>query len=326
MRVLHLIAPPDLSRPELAPERSDAAIRMCAEVIRRESIHDHSHGTHAVILLGGIGVERRAESLGISSTDRVSPPGGIAALAWRGVRRLAVSRGVYDVVQPWSRDLIRLAHMIGVGRVIPPPEHLVCTPTEHTRAHTRAALGVHDDRPLVLMLADPPASIDVRQCWFLAGLFEVADWPGQVIVPSRPTSRSRRLSAPMGLAHATLTDLPTAALVSACDLAAILPPSHGPVAPEHPAIAASIEMALRAGLPVLTPPASPLADRVRAIDPALVALWNTGAAISTALGPLLEDASRRAALSRACAAAASPVSFEHVSRAWRATPRVRSHA
>lgn len=326
MRVLHLVAPPDLARPELAPQRSDAAVRMCVEVIRRESIKDSGHGSHSVILIGGSSAERRAESLGLPSTDRVSPPGGIAALGWRGVRRLALARGTFDVVQPWSPDLVRLARMIGLGRVCAPPCELVTTPTRHARAEIRAALGVHDDRPLVLMLADPTASIDVRQCWFLAGLFEVADWPGQVVVPARPTSRSRRLSAPMGLAHATLTDLPTAALVDACDLAAILPPSHGPVAPDHPAIAASVEMALRAGVPVIVPPVSPLADRVRAIDPALVALWNTGAAISTALGPLLENAARRNALSRACSAAALPVSIDQVARAWRAPSRVLSHA
>lgn len=326
MRVLHLVAPPDLARPELAPERSDAAVRMCVETIEREMSGDAGHSTHGVILIGGSSVERRAELLGLSSTDRVSPPGGVAALAWRGVRRLALARGWFDVVQPWSVDLVRLARMISLGRVCPPPRELTSTPTRHTRAEARAALGVHDDRPLLLMLADPPASIDVRQCWFLAGLFEVANWAGQVVVPARPTSRSRRLSAPMGLAHATLTDLPTASLVNACDLAAILPPSHGPVAPDHPAIAASVEMALRAGVPVIVPPVSALADRVRAIDPALVALWNTGAAISTALGPLLEDPSRRAALSRACLAAASPASVDHVSRAWRASSRVRSHA
>lgn len=326
MRVLHLVAPPDLSRAELAPDRSDAAVRMCVDVIERESHVGDARDKSAVVLIGGSGAERRACSLGLSSTDRVAPPTGVATLAWRGVRRLSLARGSFDIVQPWSDDLVRLAHMIGVGRVAPPPHELVCTPTRHDRAETRAALGVHDDRPLVLMLADPPASIDVRQCWFLAGLFEVADWAGQVVVPARPTSRSRRLSAPMGLAHATLTDLPTAALVHACDLAAILPPSHGPVSPEHPAISASLEMALRAALPVIVPPSSPLAKRVGTIDPALVALWNTGAAIATALGPLLSDAARRDALSRACAAAARPASFEHVTRAWRVSSRVLSHA
>ncbi|MCC6969890.1 MAG: hypothetical protein IT434_06670 [Phycisphaerales bacterium] len=329
MRVLHLIAPPDPAR--VGPwareeaDRSDAAVRLCVEVINRESRVSEAKEKHAVILIGGSGVERRAGWLGLTTTDRVAPPAGIAALAWRGVRRLALARGPHDIVQPWSDDLVRLAHMIGMGRVCPPPSELVSTPTRRTRAETRTALGVHDDRPLVLMLADPPASIDVRQCCFLAGLFEVADWPGQVVVPARPTSRSRRLSAPMRLAHATLTDLPTPALVHACDLAALLPPSHGPVSPEHPAIAASVEMALRAGLPVIVPPGSPSADRMGAIDPALVALWNTGAAIATALGPLISDPAHRDALSRACAAAARPANFEFVTRAWRASSRVLSH-
>lgn len=326
MRVLHLVAPPNLVRPDETPQRSDAAVRMCAHVINREEVRSAAANEHTVILIGGSAAEQRAADLGLTTTDRVAPPAGHAALAWRGVRRLALARGSFDVLQPWSPDLVRLAHMTGIGRVCPPPVLLACTPTEHDRDETRASLGVRDDRPLVLMLADPPGSIDVRQCWFLAGLFEVADWPGQVIVPARSTSRARRLSAPMGLAHATLTDLPTAALVNACDLAAILPPSHGPVSPGHPAVFATAEMALRAGLPLIVPPISPMADRVRAIDPALVALWNTGAAVSTALGPLLENPTRRAALARACAAAASPASVDHVFRAWRTSPGVPSHA
>lgn len=326
MRVLHLVAPPDLVRPDEAPQRSDAAVRMCVQAIKPAADRSADANVHTVILIGGSAAERRAADLGLPTTDRVAPPAGRATLAWRGVRRLALARGSFDVVQPWSPDLVRLAHMIGIGRVCPAPALLACTPTEHERRGTRALLGVRDDRPLVLMLADPPGSIDVRQCWFLAGLFEVAAWPGQVIVPARSTSRSRRLSAPMGLAHATLADLPTAALVNACDLAAILPPSHGPIPPDHPAVFASAEMTLRAGLPLIVPPISPLAERVRAIDPALVALWNTGAAVSTALGPLLENPVRRAALALACAAAASPASVNHVVRAWRRSPGVPSHA
>lgn len=321
MRVLHLLAPPDPARPREAPQRSDAALRMCAQIIKDQTSHQHT-----VILVGNTGAESRAQMLGITTTDRVSPPGGAAALGWRGVRRVALARGTFDIVQPWSRDLVRLARMIGVGRVAPPPRELVSTPTDHDREATRAELGIHDDRPLVLMLADPPGSIDVRQCWFLAGLFEVAAWPGQVIIPARGTSRSRRLSAPMGLAHGTLTDLPTAALINACDLAALLPPAHGSVTPDHPAIAASVEMALRAGLPVVVPPTSPLADRVRAIDPVLVALWNSGAAISTALGPLLADTARRASLSKACIAAAMPARFDPVCEGWGGPRRVLSRA
>lgn len=317
MRVLHLIAPPDLARPHTAPERSDAALRTCVEVIDRTPEHDHD-----IILIGASDAERRAASLGIRCSDRVSPPAGIATFAWAGVRRLAQRRaslhGRFDRVQPWSTDLVRLARMAGIARVCPPPAELVSTPVGGNRAAIRATLGIHDDRPLVLMLGDPPATIDVRQCWFLAGLFEIAAWPGQVIVPARPTSRSRRLSAPMRLAHATLTDLPTSALVSACDLAAIMPPAHGPAELTHPGVVASVEMVLRAGLPLVVPPGSPLSERMGAIDPSLVALWSTGAALATALGPLLADPERRAALAHACTRAARPIQVDDIISAWHA--------
>ncbi|MBL8760985.1 MAG: hypothetical protein JNL50_06740 [Phycisphaerae bacterium] len=330
MRVLHLVAPPDMARAHDAPWRSDAAVRTCVKVMERASIAGGGSHRHAVILIGGSAAERRAAVLGLPTTDRVAPPGGVAALGWRGVHRLARARGAFDVVQAWSGDLVRLGRMIGVAPVCPPPRILVCTPTPHDRAATRAALGVRDDRPLVLMLSDPPASIDVRQCWFLASLFEVAAWPGQVIVPAPSTARSRRLSGPMKLVHATRTDLPGAALVGACDLAAIMPPPQGPVGPDDPAILAGAEMALRAGLPLVVPPGSALAGRCRAIDPSLVALWNTGAAVATALGPLLADRARRSALSRACSAAALPPNIDHVIAAWRTcvanSPRVRSLA
>lgn len=104
MRVLHLVdvgEDPVASRVECGGQ---GAACLCAAAIA-----DATRDDHEVCLIGGSASERAAHRLGLTTTDRVAPPLGMAELAWPGVNALLRDRGFFDAVVCWSPASLRLA-------------------------------------------------------------------------------------------------------------------------------------------------------------------------------------------------------------------------
>ena len=207
---------------------ADVSVLACAEAIRVRPAD-----AHLVIVLGTRAAADHAERLGLRVHAVVPPLLGHAGLACRELRRVVIDLGGADVLQPWSeraRTACRLA-ATGNGPVAEVPSE-----TWPSIAHTigakrdavRNALGVHDNIPMVALLADPAHYADARRFVYMVGLLDVGGLPVAGVVDRRSAhvSRARRFHAEAGVSwRMLLPKEPTARLLHACDAAVIVPPS-----------------------------------------------------------------------------------------------------
>ena len=206
---------------------ADIAVLACAEAIRARGAD-----AHAVIVIGTRAAARHAERLGLR-VDALAPAvlghGGLAA---RGLRRVVRELGGADVLQPWSersRTACRLA-ALGGGAVAPVPTGLwpsLSEPVGSERGAARARLGVHDDTPIVALLADPLRHADARRFVYMIGLLDVAGIPVAGLIDRRAghVARARRFHTEAGVGWRLLVPSePTGRLVHGCELAVVVSP------------------------------------------------------------------------------------------------------
>lgn len=96
-----------------------------------------------------------------------------------------------------------------------------------------------EDVPIIALLCDPLHHADTRRFVYMVGILQVAGYSVAGLVDKRAahTARARRFHAESGVAWRVLmpTD-PTAALLHACDIALVLPPTaHNPPTSEQAA-------------------------------------------------------------------------------------------
>lgn len=262
MRILHLVEPPapGLAGAVLRPAPHDAGALACRAAIEKAPEHEHR-----VCLIGPASAEHRAHSLGLRTTDRISPPLGVPSLAWFGLESLVRDRGPPDAVQCWSRPLLRLARLALGNAVVcvgPPDDYPIPLSTSGTRREElRRRFGLADGEKAVLLLADPPSLADARRFVFTLGLTEVAGFPCAGVIPAgaRFLVRGRRFCRDAHLGgRLVFTDLPAWTLAPACDAALLHAAGDEPAVrcapPEAPAIArAAAGGALLQGVPVIAP-------------------------------------------------------------------------
>lgn len=265
MRILHLVEPaaPGLAGAVLRPHAHDAGVLACRATIERAGRFEHG-----VCLVGPTSAEQRARDLGLPVMDRVAPALGIPTLAWYGLEALVRERGRPDVVQCWSRTLVRLAALAfgnSAPCLAPPDEFPLPDPGRlRDRAALRRRLGMRPTGRVILLLADPPPVADARRFISLLGLLEATGHRCTGVVPAgaRELIRARRFCRDAHLGSQLMqTDLPAWALAPACDCAVLHTAGDEPVIRDEPDWAPALAKAAALGaqlngLPVVAPAGS----------------------------------------------------------------------
>ena len=260
MRVLHLVE--CLGRARGRGATSDAELLAC-----RAAVEGIPRVRHDVLLIADTEGEARASRLGLRTTDRVTAPLGRPTLAWRAVRALAASRPRPDVVQLWAHGIAPVARLALPRRspVLGAPATLgVPAPSGPGRQELRAALGLRDDDLTVLLMADPVDETQSARFTFLIGLLDFAGRQAAGVLPAgargimraRAFQRRAVLECPI-----RYSSFPSAALAGACDVGVLH--VHPWATASGPALErrrAAIRGAHRAGLPVVVPAHSGVAD------------------------------------------------------------------
>lgn len=223
-RVVHVL--------DVAGGRGDAPGRAGAigAMVCAEAIAATPECRHDVVALGSAAEGAAAGLLGISPTAVVSPPLGSAALGGRSLRRALRAFGDRVLAQPWSDHAAAACAGAGYAHARIPVDLLpsVGTPVGEDRRRLRARYGLADEIPTIALLADPPWYADARRFVYMIGLLDVA---GQCIAGlvgrgTAHTARARRFHAEAGVGwRMVLAEEPVGAVVHACDLAVIVPPT-----------------------------------------------------------------------------------------------------
>ncbi|MBX3357668.1 MAG: glycosyltransferase [Phycisphaeraceae bacterium] len=181
LRILHLVEPLAGDEPLLA----------CREVIRTPG-HRHS-----IWLVGSSRCERRARDAGLTTTDRLPRPAGLAELAAPAMRALLAQRtqqwnGQPDIIQCWSVSSLALARL-AMGNRVPRVAAVFSLPAANlsfiASARLRYAISGSAGAPTLLV-----PSVDTRDAWMRAGASDVRIAALPTLTPHRrdPVDSTRR--------------------------------------------------------------------------------------------------------------------------------------
>ncbi len=301
MRILHLIDQPAAARGAERPTDPDAALLLCRTVVQRLPEFEHS-----VCLIGGSALEERAAGVGLPATDRVAPPLGLTVKAKRGLAAYLRDRGEPDVVHCWSGTTVPLAAAATRAPLCMTPRgawagvDLRVSPA--VRAASRAALGVEDERPVVLLIGGEPGEADALRLVFLLGLLCVADYEGVWLMPASSARIARALRFHYGSgwrSRLVVTGRSFAEQVAGADVGVWLGAAWADSVGLGPSdeSAVLIGAAMGAGVPVVAPRSPAIAGLYSEAAAGECAAFNaTVAEVARKLGPLVGDRARLAAL------------------------------
>ncbi len=262
MRVLHIVECLGFERGGRAT--SDAEVMAC-----RAAVEGLPGLRHDVFLIADSPGEQRAAALGLRTHDRVTAPLGRAVLAWRSLKALGAARPAPEVIQPWSHSAARAARLafagtpvLGVPPVLPAP----AARGWRERRRLRDALALDEPDTAILLLSDPAPDGHAAPFSFLIALLDFAGHRVAGVVPQGASAAGRArafyrravLECPV-----RFSSLPAAALATACDFGVLhAPPARGSSPHAIERRAALVRAAQRAGLRVVVPFDSGVADAV----------------------------------------------------------------
>lgn|GEM_PF-1954893 len=340
-RILHLAAPAEPAPTDRPARRrrldtSDLSVgccRACISATRDEFDHE-------VLIVGGSVAERRVFGMGLTTPNRVCPPGGVAALARRSVSRFVRRRGGFACVHCWGGGLIpaipsRTPTVVsGFGAPVKPGGDALAivsgdalarawadrgwrvvqtrTPVvEHcaARNEARALLGAGASSTVIALLADPPAAGEARRFVLALGAFSLLHPDVVGVIPAGATQLARALSLHR---HAgidwrlVVRDEPADRWLAAADLAVHAPRADGQTV--DTGTASLVASAHAAGIPVVS---TLLAGEGLALPQAALAGSSVPADLTCALLRVWEDP-ERGAIARARGADAAGSMDEYV--------------
>ncbi|QXG76025.1 glycosyltransferase family 4 protein [Modestobacter sp. L9-4] len=245
----------------------------------------HAHGLRA----GLVAALARRRPLVLTLHNPVPPGGGLRRRVLDAAERATVRAA--DVVLAASADLAANAVRLGARdvRVAPVSAPPLPAPTR-SRAQVRAELGLDDARPLVLAVGrlHPQKGYDVLLDALAAG---VAGDPLVAVAGDGPLHDALA-------ARVTAGALPVTLLGRRTDVADLLAAADAVMLPSvWEARSLTAQEALRAGVPLVATAVGGIPDLVG--DAAVLVPAGDAAALAGALGGLLTDPARRAALAAA---------------------------
>lgn len=221
----------------------DWAALACHAVVRGAPAHEH-----VVALVGSGADERRAESLGLTTPNRINPaPAGWSA---PGVRALARHRGPFDRVLIWSSGVRRPHRIDNAVRLLVCPSGSdagqedadqrsiflddfaarelapLRPPMGIGRGRVRSHLGLRDSDVVVALAGHAGDSRAASIGGVVVGLVEASGRSIVGLIPASPSNagRVRRLLHPPGVpTRLVFTDLPECLAIVAADVVIVAP-------------------------------------------------------------------------------------------------------